>query len=234
MIARVLCIAAVIVALCDAGRAQGASLQPGSRDLQPGCRSRLSSLAACSSPTAWSDADARSCCDAIVAFHTFGCFWCATAIASFPLLKPNIKVMCTRVLSCHSPSCCWTLVLIPTRVQADSPCNPDRCLPLFSESYDKAGEEVALEATALLDRLKQSLYARCPDLSGQLPPSRPCPARGGWADASSAATSTVALPATEGGAAPSAAVLAGQPTHAGTGCGPQNLPDSWPSSCWKT
>ncbi len=83
MIARVLRIAAVIVTLCVAGRAQGASSQPGSSGLQPGCISRMSALAACSSLPAWSVADARPCCDAIAAFHSSGCFWCATSLVSF-------------------------------------------------------------------------------------------------------------------------------------------------------
>ncbi len=46
-----------------------------------------------------------------------------------------------------------------------------------SESYEKDVEVAALEATTLLDGLKDSLYVRCPAMSGQLPPAVPCPDR---------------------------------------------------------
>ena len=73
-----------------------------------------------------------------------------------------------------------------------------------SESFDKSDEVAALEATALLGSLGQSLYVRCPAISGQLPPAQPCPARGTFADASSTGervTTALALQAVSGGGA---------------------------------
>ena len=77
-----------------------------------------------------------------------------------------------------------------------------------SESYDKDSEVVALEATALLDSLKDALYVRCPTISDQLPPAVPCPARARSSDATEAAT--LPLPAVSHDGAERPSVPAGR------------------------